>query len=424
MGQSLGDRLEAAYDERKRGFERRAADVAHNASDLEARGRQAYADAIRTGQNVLARTPHELRQLGLLALQGAELQGGVGMGTPAQNRRIVRQGKAALSGAADEFTFGAADPTLAAGDALIEGGVDGFGNRYSTSMATKRSDDAYDAEHYGSARTAGRVAGLAGSVAVMGAPAVERSIVRLLPQGAKVAEGLNLSKYGLDPRGLNTMAAVGGAGAGFAGQGVSDLMTGHLSSPADYFTAAGGGAIDGLATLHFGPAAGGAVGGGVTTAAQDYVDGRPPSLDRVLDSAHLSALMGQVAGTAGSYNSSRLPPKVKGDLGEAVSYFKTIAEGRGIPRLRKRFNLDDGGYSITDQMFPTSAPGKNIGIKEVKAGPTARLSTPQTGTRAQPNVDYVIDGYRFGDFGKMAGAAISPYGAQLVDQDAYPWPEP
>jgi hypothetical protein len=256
----------------------------------------------------------------------------------------------------------------------------------------------------------------------MGLPAAERALVRLLPEGARIAPVLAKSRYALDPRGLAAMSTVGGAGSGVTAQYVGDVVTGHRGTVGDYAGAAFGGATDGLTTLVAGPSAGGAAGGAATTLSQNYLNGRQTTTDELFDSMQTSALLGRLAGTAGAYRTARLSPHMKGAVGEAASDLKTFARGEGpVSERQSNYNLKDGGFTRTDGRFHTSAPGKDIGINESKVGPTARLYPRQLQAQAQPNVDYVVDGWRFNDFGKMAGAAASPFGAQIADRVWDPW---
>jgi hypothetical protein len=66
-------------------------------------------------------------------------------------------------------------------------------------------------------------------------------------------------------------AALTGAGVGLAGQGLSDLWNGQVSGWEDYAGSAIGGAAGGVATLYGGPFAGGAVGGGGTNLAKQFL---------------------------------------------------------------------------------------------------------------------------------------------------------
>jgi hypothetical protein len=449
MVMSLPDELRAKRAATERWIARREATLRRGASELEALGRQAYADTIRKGERVMARTPAEIRALGLAAVQGrlpqaiaegvirkaapkvaavASTVGGLARtavsptSSPYQRdqarKQLAEQGRAALSGFADEITFGAADRVLSAGDALIEGSPRDFAGRYSENMATKKAEDAYDQEHYGLARGAGRIAGAGTGIAVLGAPAVARGAVSLIPRGAQFAKALSTSRHALDPRGLTTMATVGGAGAGVASQAAADVVAGRPSSLTDYAGAAAGGAVNGLATLRLGPVAGGAIGGAATTTAQGQLSGRAVSADDVINSGRASGALGGLFGLGGAYWASQLPVAAKGVLGEGLSAVKTMARGDGIPfGFRKRLNLDQGGHTFTDLRFAPRLPGKKIGVVEAKMGPEAKASSRQIQASNQPDIEYVWDGWRFTDVGKAAGAAFSSGGAQYEEQE-------
>ncbi|MCW5760651.1 MAG: hypothetical protein KIS90_12860, partial [Phenylobacterium sp.] len=421
------------------------------AIELEARGRQVYAAAIRSGQQVIARTPADVRRLGLAAVTGqlpvvlaetaARKAAPKAQAAVRETEKFVRavaspdayqreqalkkareQARAATSGFVDEASFHLADRALSAGGALAEGGLAGFGDRYSQNMDVKRAEDAYDQEHYGLARNAGRIAGVGTGIAVLGAPATLRGAVALTPRGAELVQALTKSRYALDPRGLTTMAATGGAGAGLVSQAVSDAMSGRVSPASGYGGAALGGAIDGVGTLRLGPVIGGGLGGVATTVAQDRFAGRPTSVDDAIDNAQASAILGGLGGAGAAYGTSRLSIRDKGNLGELASQMKTMARGDGVPyRQGRRFKLGGRRYTVTDLQFDTNQPGKSYGIGESKVGPTAKLSPRQIEAQARPDVDYVVDGWRYSDFGKMGGAAASPFAVYLEDDEPSAW---
>ena len=218
------------------------------------------------------------------------------------------------------------------------------------------------------------------------------------------------------------MAAVGGAGAGVASQGVSDVLSGRPSSAKDYIGAAVGGAADGLVTLRYGPVRGGAIGGVLTTALQDELSGRVRSLDDVIGNGEISAALGGLGGAAATGGARKLASRTKGKIGEFLSAAKTIARGDGIPfNMGRRLDLSSGRHTFTDLQFSTRKPGKDIGVGEAKLGPTAELSPRQLEAQAQPNIDYVVDGWRFTDVGNAAGAALSLFGTQFENGEQFPW---
>ena len=394
MGQSLEDRLKAELDEKKRWFEDRARAVA-NAANLEARGRQVYADAIRTGRNVLARTPQEIRALGRLASNGDRHVAATTRPTahppaasqprqaaprvaprPALASGLMREGQAGLSGAVDEFTFGLADRGLAAADALRGGGVSGFGDRYAHEMATKRAEDAYDEAHHGTARNVGRAVGFAGSLAatggfglggaaargaagtarLVGAANTSRRFLNLGRVAQRVAETANSTKRiaNLSGKGLTTLAAGGGAVSGVAGQVATDAISGRRGSVGDYVGAGLGGAVGGLAMRAGLPLArsglslertlagsvgramrdprlAGAFEGGATASFQALANGRVPTPMEVAEAARGGAIGARFGDLIGKYGSNALPSAVKGQLGEYLSVLKTRASREGHP---------------------------------------------------------------------------------------------
>ena len=412
----------------------RSAHVAKRDVD-EAAGREIFASSIKSGTPIKAQTTSDLRVLGAEARKPAASAEPEGVSPVTVSElvvagrrpnsvadRISGPARAGGSGFVDEFTFGAADPVLAAGDAWLHGGFRGWRERYRGAMQTKRMQDAYDEAHYGAARNVGRVAGLGASVALMGLPAVERMAVRFLPGGAKIADGLRTSKYALDRRGLAKMAAAGGMGAGVVSQAVSDDVTGRQASAGDYVASGLGGMVDGLATLALGPGAGGAAGGATTTALQEVLNARRPTVDQLIDSAHRSAAFGQVAGAGASYVAGGLRPLHKGRLGELMTDIKTIARGDGIPfNQGKRFGLAKGGHTFTDSQFHPSGDLETIGINEGKLGPYATIRPRQEQAMRQLGPNYVLDGWRFSDVGKAVGATSSTYGTLYDDEQDRAW---
>jgi hypothetical protein len=416
MGRSLEDRLKAELDEKKRWFEDRARAVA-NAANLEARGRQVYADAIRTGRNVLARTPQEIRALGRLASDGDRRALAITKPTahppaasqphqaapkaaprPAAGAGVMRQGQAGLSGAVDEFTFGLADRGLAAADALSKGGVAGFGDRYAHEMATKRAEDAYDEAHYGGARNVGRAVGFAGSLAatggfglggvaakgaagaarLVGAANTSQRVLKLGGVTRRLAETVSSTKRvaNLSGKGLTTLAAGGGAASGIAGQAVTDAMSGRRGGVGDYVGAGLGGAVGGLAmraglplarsgasrerSLAGGvgralrdPRLAGAVEGSATAAFQALANGGIPTPMEVAEAARGGAIGARFGDLIGKYGSNALPSAVKGQLGEYLSVLKTRAGGEGHP-------LYSGRGPEFDARMPGAVDGPGI----------------------------------------------------------------
>lgn len=465
------EELRAKRAETERWIRQREADLRRAAGQAEARGRQVYADAIKTGQQVLARTPAEVRALGIAAAQGrlpqalgeqvvknvvrptaaarpaskpavreapARPKPTAGPATaPSREKTIEGQLRAGLSGAVDEFSFGLADRGLAASEAVVEGGLQGFGERYDENMAVKRAEDARDARDYGTERNVGKAIGLVAGLAATGPTgAVVKTGLRGIPRVAKLmnhaakASRSKLMRAGVDPRGLTTAAVSGGALTGIAGQGVADLASGKASSVQDYVGAAIGGGLAGATALRGGgPIAskavlGGAMGAGATSLAQDALNRRPVSVDNAIESAHVGGVSGGVLDGLATHAVAAAPSRVKGFVGERMSDFKTLARGR-IPHGQKPVPLRGGGASIPDQKQTheflwwgeLDAPE----YLESKMGPSARLSRAQRRLRAENPDRFMIDAWRFRDVGRAASLMGGPAGSQLTDEERFPW---
>ncbi|WP_374472795.1 hypothetical protein [Phenylobacterium sp.] len=427
-------------------LKQRIRDASHDARELEALGYAVVKRAIRTGQDVLARTPSEVRQLGLAAVQGRlpqELAGAVAKkvaqaAAPAPKanssarKAVVKQEppkntagqqvRAAVSGAVDEFTLGTADHVLSAGEALLDGGVQGVGDRYATEIRQRRAEDAYDSENYGAARTTGRAVGFIGGLAATGGVAsATRAGLSGAPQAAKllaaVAKAPKL-KHGVDSRGLVQFAAGSGAAAGAASQVVEDAAGGRVSSPGQYGAAALGGAAGGVATLRYGPMRGGAIGGASDAAGSDIAAGRMPSAGDAIGAAHGAALLGKAGDVLGTYRTAALSSHLKGKVGEALSYGKTLARGK-VPDVRKDGVPIGNGKKV-------SKPDQKIDddYLDAKMGPYADLTPNQRRLKKMQDDsgrEFIIDAWQFRDVGKAAGILAAPFGGVWAGEEATPW---
>lgn len=458
MAMSLDDALRAHRAATKRAIQQRQAELRRFAADAEGVGRRVYERGIQTGERVLARTPAEVRALGFAALQG-RLPQAVGEmagrkvaqhvrpapvrsapSAPAPKPGAPRPAKAksssapmehvraGVSGFVDEGTFGLADHVLAASNAVGEAFRDGtmaeLVEDYDASMALKRNADAYDAEHYGAARSAGRVAGVAGTIAVMGAPGAARALIMAAPRmrGAEQAARLGL-RYGPDPRGLTRMSLYGGAAAGVGDQVVTDALTGEEGSLLENAAAAAGGAAGGVVTRFTGPSVGGAVGGATTSALNDLANYRPISLDDALEASRLSAVLGKFGGTAGTRWVENLSSRGKGEAGELLTDIKAAVRGDRIIGRQAWTPVTVGGRRRFTRVDTVTERGGQRHFNEAKMGPNARLSDQQVAALNQHGDRYIVDHWRFADVGKATGAAASPIGAHLAaEDDPYrPW---
>ncbi|HEY3949361.1 hypothetical protein [Phenylobacterium sp.] len=309
MGQNLWDSLaSAAEDEKKRWYQARNEAIA-NAQNLYERGRQAYADAIRTGQDVLARTPQEVTALGSAIKTGAG----------AANAGVRAAGNAISLGSADNLEAGT--------EALFGmGGSGDFGQRYQRQLALQHQADAQAAqdlpEIYKWGGRAGAVAGILGAAE----PRVAGATLGFIPGVADSLKAIQGAKrIGFIGEGLPAMAAVGGGAVGGVTQLASDAAQGRPTSARDLAGAIGGGALGGVETIYGGPVLGAAVGGGATGLFQ----GDDP--DQTLNDAEISGYFGRGLGTAGELTANALPGNIKGALGEGLSFAKSWARGEPMP---------------------------------------------------------------------------------------------
>jgi hypothetical protein len=118
----------------------------------------------------------------------------------------------------------------------------------------------------------------------------------------------------------------------------------------------------------------------------------------------MATLIFRGAANAGAKAVSRLPPKIKGKVGERMSDGRTLLSGDIPVRHGKRLNLRGGGHTFTDHQ---TVRGK---IVEAKLGPTARLTGPQRRAQAEFGPRYRYDHWSFDDVGRVIGGAVA--GAQ------------
>lgn len=331
------------------------------------------------------------------------------------------QARAAAEGAADGLTFGL-DDQAAAGIHATADWLRGkqFGAAYKQRIAEQHASDAYDAAHYGVARTIGTVGSL--FIPSGGLGAVAR-LVGKAPQalrlGGKIVQALEKVSgpaAKLAPRIAQVTrlsgrerAAVGvvGAGGGVAGQGVSDLIQGRLSSPQDYAGAAFGGTAEALAALRGNPKLAAALGGAGTSLTQDALNGRSLSASDAAKAAYASSLLSSAASKIAARKAAQATIKQKEILGETGSKIRTLMNLDWTTSTKKqRYQLKalDGynqGYTYPDQR---TALGKLI---ESKFGEAAGLSYRQKQAHLQLGPAYRVDHFLPRDVGSAAGFLLS-----------------
>src|SRR5258708_17654658 len=188
---------------------------------------------------------------------------------------------------------------------------------------------------------------------------------------------------------------------GLGMQTASDIAAGgRRSSFGDNAGAAFGGAA-GAAALPFGPGRAGAVGGWVTSAAQDVFNGRPISLDRAGESAIASNVLGGLAAGIGTRTANGLSSSAKGRLGEAMGDVRSTINGQRrawAPKARDYISDDDYWY-------PDALSGR---IRfEDKFGYGAELSPNQTRAQTALGPDFRLFHFTPSDIGGRPNAPSS-----------------
>jgi hypothetical protein len=343
MGRDPEDFLRSAEEGGSDLWHKARARAAAGAQDAYQRGRQIYEEAVRTGQDVVARTPSEVARLG-------------------------RGGNAAVRGFANSASLGFADPLEAGTEALFGmGGSGDFQQRYQNQLTLQRQDDADAQREFPDLyKWSGRAGALGGMIAA-GEIRVPGAIAKAVPMVGRAVKAVQSTRrIGFVPGGLGTMGAVGGATVGAAGQIIGDAARGRASSPADVVDAAGGGALSGFEATRGRPVFGAAVGSGVTTGLQD-ANRDVWSPDDVLQSAQTGTYAGQAFNALGRFGSNALPNQAKKVLGEGLTFAKSWARGEPIPL--------NGKYSID---VAANLPDAEAGY----AGPQRRIDLSKNYTRA------------------------------------------
>jgi len=404
MGGGVGDFLESAIEDEKERWYKARARAAAGAQAAYERGRQVYGDAIRTGQNVVARTPQEVRALG----------GAVGAG---------------VRSAGNAVSLGYADNADAATDALLGAGGSGdFSQRYQNELGVQYALDRQAAHDHPTATRVGDFLGTLGAVFAVDAPAAAGVAARFVPGGIDALASIQRAKrIGFIPEGLGAMSAVGGATIGGATQLASDGVRGRPTSLRDFTGAVGGGALGGLSAVHNGPVLGAAIGGAATAALQGA------GADGIMRDATASAYGGRVLGTVGEQVSNALPRRVKGQLGEGLSFVKSWARGEPIPpwfersaRVAQNLPKANGeagpqgkiglsrGYTRADWLTHW---GRAI---EAKFGVSAGLTRAQRRAVSELGQAYLPDHWLPSDIGDFGGGWLGPTAGQWAPDDETP----
>ena len=423
--------------ETEREIKRRMSALRHDARELEAAGYEVVRKGIRAGYDLAAKTPAEVRELGLAAIQG-QLPRALGdmavrkMTSPPPPKKpqsaktpsgavvkraspsgpvakpLNEQGRAALSGFVDEVTFGGADRALSAIDALAQGGLDGFGDRYRSELHSRFAEDAADQKDFTLARTVGQIGGAGVSVVALGGAggAALKALANAPRLGRAARLATTVDKRFVNPGGLTTLFAAQGAGTGLGGQALVDVVRGEVSGVPRYMAAAAGGALEGVTSRYAGATAGGAVGGAATSAIGDGAEGRDLSLDRALDAAQMGGAIGGLVSTAGTLRIAGLANREKGLIGEEITRRRLKTDGI-VPAEKPSYKLENGRQAKPDFALDP------LHYLDAKLGPYARLTPNQE--LAQRQIEqlggaYEADYWKFRDVGDYIASGAGTLG--------------
>jgi hypothetical protein len=399
MGRDLEDFLRSAEEGGSDLWHKLRAQAAAGTQDAYQRGRQVYDEAVRTGRDVVARTPSEVARVG-------------------------RAANATVRGAANSASLGLADPLEAGTEALVGmGGSGNFQQRYQNQLALQHQDDAEAQREFPELyKWSGRAGALGGMIA-SGEIRVPGVIAKAVPAVGRAVKAVQSTRrIGFVPGGFGTMGAVGGATIGATGQVVGDAARGKASSPMDVLDAAAGGAVSGYEATRGRPVFGAAVGSGVTTGLQDANRG-VWSLDDVLQSAQTGAYAGQAFNGLGRFGSNALPNQAKKVLGEGLTFAKSWARGEPIPISEPAYSPEVVANLPTAEEG-LAGPQRNIGLSrrytkadwismpgnayEAKFGAFAGPTSAQRRAAVELAGRYFYDHWLPSDVGVVAAGWLAP----------------
>lgn len=299
-GQDQEESVEAFVNRRRRAADDRAF--------ARANAHQAYGQSVRNGQALDLQQPSDLAFYGLQSPSSSNRSLSttstlIATPDPQTTPGPLLPVNTAIRSAANTATFGGADNFAAGMDALVHGGLRGWGQRYDANLQQEHARDLYGAMHAPLAHAIGSFGG---------------GLLGLLTLGPEEAAAPRLA--GAAQLTAKEAAGIMGAGglAGLGSQAVADIATGQRSTPGDKGGAMLGGMAGAAALPFMGPSRAGAVDGAVTSATQNLLNGRPISVPQTVQSALTGGLLAGVTGSAGRKWSDNLSTTEKGRLGETL----------------------------------------------------------------------------------------------------------
>jgi hypothetical protein len=371
-------------------------------------------------------------------------------------------------GATDMLAFGKGNELLAAqaaanalgGPAMATLQPRKFMELYRVMLKQLDAQEAYDREHRKTARVTGQVVG--GVASVVGAPEIAAG--RAIAAGGRAAfatkAGVNgasaAARGGKAARpargsapilagkgrlaanqstsiarkvgGTTVIAGAGGSVAGAGGELAAQAAEGDFDARG-VGAAAAGGLVDGLVTKAAGSSIGGAVGGVTDAALREGA-----TAEDLMQGWTTGATLGRAGRFVGTNWSESRTPHEKGLIGEQLSIWNALAEGR-LPREKPKpgSNSDIGKphyFPIPDRKKNHARAGNktsvpDLGFKpppalstmphlESKFGPWSELSKGQKALFRDPSQTLDVDHWLPIHVGNSLGAGISAFGTPFV----------
>lgn len=383
---------------------RRAREVAQFGMAAETAARNAYGKAIRDGRELVLKTQGAVNRYGAEVLSDIKARSRTpappsnqtrakttpAATKPSPTRQLLQgaadQALAAARGAQDAITLGGGDRLYAGTLALIDAAA-GQDLRVSLDarLAAERERDAYDAKHFGTARTIGEIGGTAAGLLAFGPTRAA------LTGGTRMAAATALT--GRDVLGLTAL----GAGGGVIGQLEADGLARRQGSLGDYAGAAIGGTVGVLGSLRARPGEAAALAGATTSMAQDALNNRAIDLEAAGHAALAARYVAAPLGKSTRVATNAISVQDKGRLGENLGRKRSLLNGDLQKTKQERVELKNGRTTVVDHKTRS-------GLKtEQKFGPSAKLTPNQRQAREELGDQYRVDHFLPQDVGVIVG---------------------
>ena len=320
-------------------------------------------------------------------------------------REGLLQVDTAARGATNTLTFGAANPTSAALNAVPALWQPGsYAERLRRNLEQEAARDRYDAIHRPGAKFAGEMAGLLMGLGKIGA----------MGKAQMAAKPARVKDLSFGPAAKLPAFIAGNAVSGTAAQGTADIMTGKQSPWQSYASSGAGAALSAPVTKFVGPTIGGAVDGAASSVINSLLLGRPISTSDATQDALAGGAGGRFGELLGTLTSRNMTATQKGALGEMLSVAHSPFLGVVPFSSQKNFAVSGGKTRADQAVF---SPVRFFTGREAVLPVEAKMGYgPNTSTRQREAIEE-IPGYRIDhivpeDVGKIVGAIGGTLGAQ------------